>query len=105
MLGKQEVFFSVFFYRTFSEEGGGHLEVVTELIAAGAEVSAQDEDGETALVLAVKKGKPNVEKAAPLFLCWSHLNVIQPSAAYIPVSFSSPPPSCPRMCRRCILRV
>ena len=53
-----------------------HSELVTVLIAAGAEVNAQNQYGRTALMYAVKKkGKPNVEKEAPLLLYGSHLNV------------------------------
>ena len=70
VLGKQEVFFSVFFYRTLPEAWGGHSEVATVLLGAGAEVNAQNNEGETALMLAVKKKKTECRKSGPIIFVW-----------------------------------
>ena len=45
----------MFFHRTLSEACSGHLDIVTVLLAAGADASAKEEDGKTALMRAVKK--------------------------------------------------
>ena len=49
--------FFLFFRRTLSEVQVGRLDIVTVLLAAGAEVNAHAEEGETALTVAVKKRK------------------------------------------------
>jgi ankyrin repeat protein len=42
--------------------GGGLTELVKLLLDKGANINAKSDDGTTALILAVRNGKPEVEK-------------------------------------------
>ena len=59
-----------FFYRTLPEARSGHLDIATVLLDARAEVNAQNHQGWTALMFAVKKRKTERRKRGPIIVVW-----------------------------------